>query len=620
MGSLLLPLPCLAIVLAALDCVLARWSHPWRAGDVRLFFHAYYLWAAFGLLALGPAALALRLWERLGTSRARGAGAARPWIALLACMVLPVIAHATLDRHTSLIGWEGLLEARPWVELASVLLGALGVLLGSGWLLAPLPGARTAAILVVLALAAGVLVPPERSPVTRESARGRPNLLLLVWDTCRSDRLEPYGQERNTSPGLERLASEAVVFEDSLSVSSFTFSSHLSLLTGVLPSTHGARLSDMRFDPARASSIAALLAEQGYRTGAFVGTDVLGGRTGIGEGFEVWDDAVDPAVCDTHAWRLVHDLQSVAAQLVPGLRFDGRPHWIQDFQRPAGEVLDRARSWIRRPDPRPWFVLVNLYDAHWPFLPEGEGRELVRPYQGPVDGFLFRSHDWVDGYRMSAADKQHVSDLYEAEIFDLDRAVSGFLDSLRLERGDTAVLMTSDHGEGMGEEDTWNHDGIREPQVRVPLILRPPGAHPPGRRVGSPVSGLDVAPTLLALAGLEPPASMQGENLLAETLPVNRERWVEDRDHLDPDDVRIALYRGAFKLVRLGAGPLVRHELHDLTVDPVGTRDVQAEHPALFAELVRRCEQERDSLYLREAVASDRGSADALRGLGYAGE
>ncbi len=634
-GSLLLPLPVLAIAFAALDSALVRWSQPWQPSDARLFFHAYFLWAVFGLLALLPAALTLRLWE--GRRRAAWSGGARPWMVQLAWMGLPVLAHATLDRHTSLVGLAGLSGGGPWIELGAVLAGSLALLAGFMKTVGPLPGSRTAAIGVLLAVGVGLFfraghastpaprtpaagTAPESSPAA--STVQRPNLLLLVLDTCRSDRLEPYGCERPTSPGLQELAREALVFEDSLSSSSFTFTSHLSLLTGVRPSTHGARLANMRYDPARAASIAALLAEQGYRTAAFVGTDVLCGRTGIGAGFEHYDDAVDPAVCETFAWRAVHDLQSLAAGLVPALRFDGRPHWIQDFQRPADEVLARARAWIGRRDPRPWFCLVNLYDVHWPYEPRGRGRELlVRPYDGPVDGRLFRSHEWVAGYRMDAADVRHVSDLYEGEVFDLDHAVSAFLDGLELGRGKTAVLVTADHGEGLGEEDTWNHDGIREPQVRVPLLLRLPEPRPSGARSAAPVTGLDVAPTLLGLAGLVPPPAMEGLDLLRQPVPEHRERWIEDRDHLDPADVRLALYRGPWKLARLGAGADARYELYDLSSDSVGTRDVSRDNPGLFAELVQCFERvhgpaadERPTASREAAVASD-----ALQGLGYVG-
>ena len=623
MGALLFSLPVLAMVLAALDCVLVRFQHPWRASDVRLFFQTYYVYALIGLVALAPAAATLRAWEKLREGRAIPyTRAARPWVALFAWMALPVVAHATLDRYTSLVGFAGLAGMRPWMELAGVLAASGAALHVAGRLLAHLPGMRTATVGAVLALLAGIFL-PLRPPAARATAvAARPNLLLLVWDTARSDKLEPYGYERPTTPGLLRLADEALVFEDSLSVSSFTFTSHLSMLTGVLPSVHGARMLDMRFDPGRATSIAQLLRDAGYRTGAFVGTDVLAGRTGIREGFEVYDDVVDPPVCDTYAWQLVHDVQTVAARTIPALRNDGRPHWFQDFQRPASEVLTRALAWIgSEHDERPWFCFVNLYDVHWPYLPQGTGRSLVRPYDGPLDGFLFRSHHWVPGYEVTEEDARHVADLYEGELHDLDRAVSAFLAELELDAGGTAVLLTSDHGEGLGEEDIWTHDDVREPQVRVPFVLRPPEPRPRARRVTGPVSGIDVAPTLLALAGVPRPESMEGLDLSSVEPAADRVRWIEDRDHPDPTDVRIALYRENFKLVRTGLGERRRYELFDLARDALGTSDRSADHPELFAELVERLETARVGVDHAEGTHADPGAADdALRALGYAGE
>lgn len=620
MGSLLLPLPVLAIVLAALDALLVRSAQPWRASEVELFFHAYFLWACFGLLALLPARLTLRVLDaRSRPWPARGYDA-RPWIVLLGWMGLPVVVEILLDEHTTLVGLAGLAELRPWLELCGAVAGGVAGLALLARFLGNVPGVRTASVGVALSFAVSLFLPSKSAPPVRVPADPRPNLLVLVWDTCRADKLEPYGHARPTSPRLAELAEQSLVFEDSLSASTFTFTSHLSLLTGVQPATHGARLLDMRFDPTRASSIAALLSAAGYRTGAFVGTDVLAGRTGIQAGFEVFDDQVDPPVCDTYAWRLVHALQAFAAQVVPALRFNGRPHWIQDFQRPGDEVLTRAAAWIGRDDPRPWFCFVNLYDVHWPYLPEREGERLVRPYDGPVDGFLFRSDAWRPGYRMQAADKQHVNDLYEGEVLDLDERVGQFLDGLALERGGTAVLVTADHGEGLGEGETWNHDDVREPQVRVPLILRLPEPAPRGARVAVPASGIDVAPTLLALAGLEPAPGMEGHDLLAAAPPGERERWVDDRDHLQPDDYRCALYRGGFKLVRFGVGAEARYELYDLGSDPTGFVDVQAQHPELFAELRSRMLARGAAEDLPPSEVELGDAAAGLQALGYAGD
>jgi arylsulfatase A-like enzyme len=178
------------------------------------------------------------------------------------------------------------------------------------------------------------------------------------------------------------------------------------------------------------------------------------------------------------------------------------------------------------------------------------------------------------------------------------------------------VLVTADHGEGMGEGDTWNHDDVREVQVRVPLILRLPQPSPRGERRACQVSGVDVAPTLLALAGLDVPADMEGQSLI-EPLEPGRERWIDDRDHVAGEDFRCALYRDGFKLVRFGRPPEVRYELYELAHDAGGFIDVSAHHPERLRELVARMVA-RGGGTTRVVDTGD--TADALQALGYAGD
>ena len=442
-----------------------------------------------------------------------------------------------------------------------------------------------------------------------------------MWDTCRSDRLQPYGYDRETTPHLAEFAEESIVFENATSAATFTFSSHLSMLAGVYPSTHGARLLSTRYDPRRATTIAETLRQSGYRTGAFVGTDVLAGRTGLRYGFERYDDQVDPAVCDTYAWRLVHDLQALTARLVPALRGNGNPHWFQDFQRPAPEVLDNALRWIEAEDDRPWFCFVNLYDVHWPYLPQADGLALVNEYTGPLDGYLFRSDRWQPGTEITPRDARHVEELYEGELVELDQVVDRFLDALGLEDGSTAVVLTSDHGEAFGEQGQWKHEDVGEPQVRIPMIVRPAEPSPQGRRETAHVTNVDVGPTLLALAGIEPPEGTEGVDLLAGA-PEERLVFVEDRDHLDPLDVRVAMYDGTWKLVRRGLGEEARFELFDLASDPGGENDLAAERPDVLARLRAQLEEIR---LARDAADSevgdlDKNALDGLKALGYTGD
>jgi len=449
-----------------------------------------------------------------------------------------------------------------------------------------------------------------------------PNVLLLVWDTCRSDRLTPYGYDRETSPRLARFAEEAHVFEDSISVARFTLTSHVSLLSGLSPSMHGTRLSYLRYDRRFATSIAESFHAAGYRTGGFVGTDVLSGRTGVRSGFEVWDDQVDPPICDTHAWGLVHDVQSLLATFGPPFRGNGLPHWIQDFQRPADLVLEGALDWIDNGDERPWFCMVNLYDVHWPYLPEASSKgSLVSEYSGPMDGYLFRSDGWDSEHEPTESDMRHISELYDAEIRDLDAVVDGFLAQLELERGDTAVCLTADHGEAFGEAGRWKHEDILEPQVRVPLLVRPAASRPDGKRVSGPVSAIDVAPTLLGLAGIGGRDDLPGLDLLAQDPPAERLRLVEDRDAFDPALITVGLYSGPWKLVRFGFPPDESYALYDLASDPLGVDDVQSEHRRVFEDLVERMAELREPGDARDkASKAFIQSADGLKALGYVGD
>jgi len=477
-------LPLFALLAGALETARLRVLFPWRPAGALLFAQAALSWLAFGVL-VWPLALWIERWiarrlqhRRLAGERERGSRAAL----VLACtMALPVLAHSRLDRHTRMGGdVSALLALGPWLELAL----AIGIVLAVAWFLEPLLVHSSARVLgPAMALLACLVGTWPRQSVSHAAgaASSQPNLLLLVLDTCRSDALAPCG-----GPGaatLQRLGEEALIFDEARSASIFTLTSHLSLLTGVLPSTHGASLSSMVYDPRRAESIAELLRRAGYRTGAFVGADVLSGVSGLTRGFEVYDDGVDPGVCSTALWALVHDVQSVLSAL--GLRrANGRPHWFQDFQRPASEVLARAEDWIRSGGEQPWFALVNLYDAHWPYLPSrASEEELVAPYDGPLDGFLFRSDSYPQGYAPDAEDRAHVHGLYRAEVLDLDRSVGAFLDCLDLANANTGVLLTSDHGEAFGEGSSWMHEDVLEAQVRVPLFLRPPpslGSYPPG--------------------------------------------------------------------------------------------------------------------------------------------
>ncbi len=647
MRSRLLALPLCALVLATVDTLATRGEQWHRSLDATLPLQALALWFAFGLLALIPASLTAPLLRRIRPCKSEPAWV-RDALGLFAWMALPVALHSVLDRHTGIYSnLSAFAGPRPWLEAAAVFaLISLG-LWGTSKLLARLKGSAVMLIVSVVSLVALVLFPlrAERFGPSPAAAEDAPNLLLLIWDTTRATSLADYGYDRDTTPHLAEFAQRSVLFEEARSVAVYTLTSHVTMLTGVYPSHHGARLARMRFSPDKTPSIARELRNRGYRTGAFVGTGVLAAKSGIVDGFEVYDDLVDPAVCDTAAWSLIHDVQSILVRISPStFNRNGDPHGIQDFQRPADDVLKRAARWIESDDPRPWFCMVNLYDVHWPYLPsEGARERWVEEYSGDITGHLFRADNYDDrdnggvhGSLLNASDNRHLEELYDAELWELDAKVAAFLERADVDSGNVGVVLTADHGEAFGEGGRYEHADVLEPQVRIPFLVRPPVGHAGealvGTRVAGKVSGVDVAPTLLGLAGIEglsprgeaeeDQRKFTGKDLLAEVPTDQRPALVEDRDQANPRLVRIAYYRDQWKFVRNGLGEDATRSLFDLSTDKTGLIDVSGAHSDLCRELEAELDQLRATWGANDeedAKHTELSNMDALEGLGYVG-
>jgi arylsulfatase A-like enzyme len=605
-------------LLAAVDTVLVRRAQSHWSNEPRLFLQTLVLWACLAGLALLPAYAIRYLLRRsvplLGS--------------LFWCLAFPIASHRVLDSFTSFGGdTVGLRSPWPWLGvLGAGLVCLLTAFVFVRFLLSG-QNARRGALLSLLGVSSlcGFLLPLQDEFLVEGDATGKPNLLLLVWDTVRAKSLTAFDEDAlRVSPYLTELASQGTTFESARSVSCFTFTSHLSMLTGVYPSEHGAWILNLNYDPTRADHVAALLQREGYRTGAFVGTDVLAGHTGMNYGFETYDDIVDPPVTYTSAWGLVHDLQSIAAAHIPLFEFNGRPHWIQDFQRPADDSLSAAKRWIRNGDKRPWFCMINMYDAHWPYLPSPDATaEFVGEYAGPVNGFSYRSTGLPKGYVMNAEDQRHLTELYGAEIFELDAKVGAFLEELAVAESNTAIVVTADHGEAFGEGGSFGHHDIFEPQVRVPLLIVPPPggeAHALGFgvRVDKMTSGIDIAPTLLGLAGVAVPKGMRGIDLARTPLTDNRVLLLEDRDHKNAKDSHFGIYRDGFKYTRTGVGQHVQGFLFELAHDPNGEFDVSDDYPELTQELATLLDDLRAQWNGDEGLqVADDGNLDGLGALGY---
>ncbi len=426
---------------------------------------------------------------------------------------------------------------------------------------------------------------------SREAA-GPPNVLLISIDTLRPDRLGCYGHERETSPTLDGLAQAGVLFEDVTAASPWTLPSHASILTGRYPSRHGVKdhVNHLRRG---VPTLASVLRGRGYTTMAVVNSHNLSERYGLNRGFL--------------SFRYLEE------QLADG-----------SIPNRGAEILDQAREWLAAEREGPFFLFLHFYDVHTDFTPGAAYREqFVRPYEGPIDGTTAQLARIRNGKEEIDADGvRYLFDLYDAEIRELDDRLAGFLAWLA-EQGmaeNTVVAITSDHGEEFMEHGSVLHGRTYYQEViRVPLILQGPGV-PAGERVTTPVHHVDVAPTLLALAGVSIPEGLDGLDLSATwrtgaTLPPRTLFAEADHNNEEPDIGRMVRTPGQ-KLLFNRLTQAV--QLFDLERDPLETADRATTEPEATQRLLETLRAFLSGELEREMIdAPSEDDRQRLEALGY---
>ncbi len=362
------------------------------------------------------------------------------------------------------------------------------------------------------------------------------NLLLITLDTLRADHLGSYGYPRPTSPRLDAFASRSTLFADVTCSMPTTLPSHLTIFTGLPPDQHGV-WSNGRKPETDLLSLFDLLAERGWQTAAVVASGVLAGEFLGGMGFQE---------------ILEEDLETHGHQL------------------PGSLVSQRAQDWLRKRGPEPFALWVHFYDTHEPYAPDAETANLfTEGYTGPLGERL--TGPWLNqlnrkgSAHLSAADRRHIINLYDAEIRQLDTAVGSLLQTLEtsgdLER--TLVAIVGDHGQALGEQTHFGHgEWLLEPIIKTPLILHLPGQRQ-GRVVQAPVETLDLLPTLGDLFDLPVAKDLPGRSLApalaGEPLAAAGPRLTFRRLYAqDPERRGITVSRGDEKwtLLREPAGDL----------------------------------------------------------------
>ncbi len=636
-----------ALLAACLDAGLTRWLHADRPFGFDLLWQTLVTHAAIAvLLALVASGLYLVLPGRARAAWCVGGGFTAGLVSTgVAYFAVLMAFHNYVDQVRTA---ESMGELLTFPNISYVALLACVAGLVGGWLRRALgtPGRLTAAAVLVVAVTVGAWVwataSQTRQPLRGESPATFRNLLFLVMDTTRRDRLSAYGHPLPTSPTLERLAREGTLFAQATAQATYTLTSHACMLTGLLPSEHKATMRTERLN-ARYVSLPELMNDHGMRSAAFVANRVLRNETGVARGFGHYDDLVDPEVCYTSVWDVIHNAQSLAAKLVPALRFNSQPHWFEDHQRPAEDQNEAILSWLDDNVGDPFFLFVNYYDPHWPYLPSEEFRKKFEiPYDGPVTGHLFRADDFPPDYELTEEDNRYLLSLYDAEIAYLDHHIGQLLDRMA-EKGlleDTLLVITSDHGEYFGEHDYYSHKELYETVVNVPLLFHLPGTVPAGRVIETPVQLIDILPTIVELGGIELPEPVRGTSLMPafsgeDGIALDADRLIHGEDYDHWQSVRRMARVGAMKLIKSYDGQ-TNEELYDLNADPGELRNLlQPEHAAgprgqnVDGDLVLRLFEAVRALGPEPEVGGqqaggieaieglDRRELEALRSLGY---
>ncbi|MEN0064006.1 MAG: sulfatase [Myxococcota bacterium] len=441
------------------------------------------------------------------------------------------------------------------------------------------------------------------------SADRPPNVLVILWDTVRADRLSLYGYERSTTPRMAAWAeAHGVVFDQAVSPAMWTVPSHASLFTGLPPSTHGAGFDHRWLDDERIT-LAEHFADHGYDTFAFSANPNLHpSRVNLLQGFQTIETSWG------RRWRK-RVVQHTRDKMIPRDRStEVSPRRRGAKKHPgyynAGPVArDALISHLveRENKDQPFLAYLSYMEAHKPRLPRMASRRAVTDDETvelgletdmTFDRQLAYSHGKAP---MTAEELDAVNRVYDASLRELDEATADLLEDLQA-RGvldDTIVVFTADHGEQLGEHNQFGHrHGVYQSLLHVPLVIAYPKTLTP-RRVRHPVSNLAVFDTLLELTGLPKPSSgyLPG-NLLsaasaaapvfAETISIDRlgfrriKRRFPDLEPSDWSTMFRTVVEGSTKLIQhldFETHEVMGHELYDLEADPHETTDLAEQRP-----------------------------------------
>jgi arylsulfatase A-like enzyme/Flp pilus assembly protein TadD len=397
------------------------------------------------------------------------------------------------------------------------------------------------------------------------------NLLVITVDTLRPDHLGCYGDRDIHTPNIDALAGDGTKFLRAYTPVPITLPSHTVIFTGTYPTRSGIHDFGANVLNPQQPTLASVLHDNGYATGAVIGSAVLDSRFGLSHGFDFYDGNFE-----------FNRLQESN---------------LDEMERPGNVVADHALEWLAQNYQKKFFLWMHLYDPHYPYRPPA-------PYS-----------------------EQYKTHPYDGEIAFADAQVGRILDFVKDKKiaGRTLVVFSGDHGEGLGEHGEKTHGFfIYDSTLHVPVIVRLPETARVAKEVPTPVSTADLMPTILALLKIQPPAGMQGQNLLPLILgsekPAQRSLYAETflpRLHFNWSELR------SVQTERYHFIEAPKPELYDLSKDPGELNNLYPQKRAVADELQARLaamiREYTPGAELAAKTGLDPALMERLKSLGYAG-
>ena len=413
-------------------------------------------------------------------------------------------------------------------------------------------------LLLIAALTVWLVRPSHDAP-------SNPSIVLISIDTCRADRLGCYGLTGNPTPNIDAVAQQGILFTHALAPNPLTRPSHATMLTGTNPPFHQVHGNGYAWLADDNTTLAEILREKGYDTAAFVSSFILDEQFGLAQGFDIYDaDFTAEGQVDFYA------------------------------ERRADDTTRRACRWLNDHRSGPFFLFLHYYDPHYPYE--------------PPEPFASRFSD----------------DPYTAEIAYTDHCLAQVIDTLKQRDwyDSTLLIITSDHGESLGEHGENTHGFfIYQSVIHVPLIMKLPGKNVPAK-INDVVGLVDIAPTILSSCGIKPPAELMGRDLrtyLWRSDGSGPQRYIYCESLLPlqyQGNPLLAVISDRWKYIAA-----TRPELYDLPADPHEKNNLAPVYP----DRVRTLHQQLDALLAQQKKTSaadtgrllDEQNLARLESLGY---